>query len=228
MNLNGKRFDALTRVPLQLQGEWFKDTRPSSSWIPGASSGLLTWRGTVECAEPLATLAFVHTATYGEWCKRKSKDTLYVQGTISPRDFWGEVRVCISLDRGEPWSYSSQRWGHTIVAPDFLLPHIPATQTFETGQISHLMTLAGEPDLQMLILFLARTDVRLSRNGLWRIRKRLEPMIEEPFRSWLTFGRTRRYSPESFEPENLHRAWYSVKDPNPYQYGPKIAGGAVF
>jgi hypothetical protein len=115
-----------------------------------------------------------------------------------------------------------------VVAPDFLLPHIPTTQTLETGQISHLTTLVGEPDLQILILFLARTDVRSSRNGLWRIRKRLEPLIEEPFRSWLTFGRTRRYGPESFLPENLHRAWYSVKNPNPYQYGPKIEGGAVF
>lgn len=94
-----------------------------------------------------------------------------------------DVQVSFSLASGD------RRCRSIVASPDYV-PAIVAPRTFKTGVIHSFATVEGDPTIHLFALFLARSDTRSLRNGLWRVRDHLAGSLPAAFCGMLTYGRT--------------------------------------
>ena len=172
MDLKGIEFKALERVPVQVSG----------GWTPGAGCD---WRGTARSQQPLVGMSFLKSDGRCEWCKsERNESSPEMRLSLFPYDAAGvDVQGCFSVGHGD------RRWRSLVPSASYR-PKLLSSQELQTGRICEFATIEGAPVIELFVLFLVRSDVESSRKGLWRVRKRLEPTLDEPFRQWLTYGRT--------------------------------------
>jgi len=78
----------------------------------------------------------------------------------------------------------------TMVASPTYRPTLPETSLRATGTPIEFAVVDGQPSISLCMLFLARSDTRSARNGLWHVRADLADAIPEPWKSVLTRRRT--------------------------------------
>jgi hypothetical protein len=168
MDLEGIAFEGLETLPIYLNG----------SWAYGAKRD---WRGAARSTVPLVGMSFMQSPRHCEWCKsKKDEASPEVRLALFPYDDVGmDVQV---------WFWGL-RWRSLVPSASYR-PVFSDLQVLQAARIFRFATIDGDPPVNLFVLFLARSDVESSRKGLWRVRKRLESGLNEPFRRWLTYGRT--------------------------------------
>jgi hypothetical protein len=82
------------------------------------------------------------------------------------------------------------RQNGTIVSSPTYRPEIPTTSTIETGKVTYISTIQGQPAIDFLALFLAKDDVKSKRNNIFGIRDKYLDSLPEVLLRPLTYGRT--------------------------------------
>ncbi len=175
MNLDGISFNVLQSVPVQLRGAWSENKHAD-------------WRGIATSSTPLVGIAFIDVDGDIEWCKsERDSSTLELRLALFPHDVTGmDVQVNFTVFDG------GRRSRTTIPSPSYR-PELPDVRELQTGTIYRFATVSGTPRVSTYFILVVRDDAESSRSTLWRVRRRLESHIEEPFRQWFTHGRTGRY-----------------------------------
>lgn len=172
MKFEGIAFETLWSVPVQIDGAWCGDAPRD-------------WRGTATSAVPLVAMSFLESSGHCEWCKSE-RDVTSPEVDLALRQYDDtglDVQVNFSVGGG------GRRCRSLVASPSYR-PDLPATRALQTARIYRFGEVEGDPPVNLFVLFLARADVESSRKALWRVRKRLESDLAEPFRRWLTYGRT--------------------------------------
>jgi hypothetical protein len=172
MELAGLVFQGLEKRPVELSGEW----------ADGASRD---WRGKAIATVPLVGMSFLQSSRHCGWSKsERDESTPEVRLALFPHNSANvDVQVSFSVGHG------FQRWRSQVASPTYR-PILSTLDAIQTGQVVQFAVVEGEPTVTLFALFLARSDVESSRNTLWRVRKRLESVLDEPLRHCLTHGRT--------------------------------------
>jgi hypothetical protein len=170
MRLEAVRLEALQSVPVTVNGSWSADR---------------DWRGSARSPVPLVGMSFLQSGNHCEWCKsERDEPSPEVRLALFPYDEAAlDVQVNFSVGHG------GRRW-RTLMPSPSCRPVLPDTLSLETGTIHRFADLDTDPAVALYYLFVARDDVESSRGTLWRVRHRLEPDLAQPFRQWLTHGRT--------------------------------------
>jgi hypothetical protein len=181
-----------------LDGLLLKETTPlrisvEGQWHAGRERN---WYGRAHAEEPFVAVTFLCTGTACTWSKStrrtwsKSTDAKERAVRIYLGHYDGigrDVRVnfCVGEQGG------GHVFGRTLVGSAHYQPAVSSKQDFRAGQIHKFAHVEGEPDIDLLILFLARQDVRSARCGLWLLRRHLaDAVIDDSIRRMLTYGRT--------------------------------------
>ena len=69
-------------------------------------------------------------------------------------------------------------------------PLIESNTTALTAGIEPFTAVNGSPEIQLFILFLAASDTKVGRNGLWHLRPNLVEYVPPTYRELLAHGRT--------------------------------------
>jgi hypothetical protein len=173
MQLDGTGFDGLFQRTVTVDGDW--------SRLPKRD-----WRGTAIADEALVAVTLLAFDKHIEWCKSDRSQTgdFVVRLLLGSYDSMGrDVQVAFSLASGD------RRYRSMVASPTYV-PEIVAPRKFQTGVIESFAVVDGDPTIHLLGLFLARSDVRSLRNGLWRVRDHLVDSLPEAFHGMLTYGRT--------------------------------------
>jgi hypothetical protein len=173
MTLDGMTLDKTTPLLITIEGQW----------SPGLKRD---WDGLASAPEPFVALVFLSTPSGCKWAKsQRGEATREVRLALFPYDELGkDVQVNFSVGRGYLLARSE------LPSPAYR-PVMCGQQTFQCGLIKTFTQLVGDPYLDLLILFLARQDVRSARNGLWHLRPALADSISsDSIRQMMTYGRT--------------------------------------
>jgi len=173
MQLDGTKFDCLSHMTVNLDGEW--------SALPKRD-----WRGTAIADESLVAVAFLSVNGRIEWAKsdRNQLDGFGVRLGLYHYDSTGrDVQIAFSLAQG------GRRCRSNVSSPDYV-PEIFTARQLQTGVIHSFAAIDGNPTIHVFALFLARSNVRSQRNGLWRVRDDLANSLPDRFRDMMTYGRT--------------------------------------
>jgi hypothetical protein len=164
--------DKATPVPVAVAGQW--------SALPKRS-----WQGLITAAEPVVAVVFLATGGAWGWSKSARQNVTEAQLSLLPYDDMGtDVQVTFAVGQGY------QR-GRCTVASATYRPSVPSRREFGCGVVERFACLDGDPPVALLVLFLARRDVRSARNGLWHLRGDLaDGITDERLRRMLTYGRT--------------------------------------
>jgi hypothetical protein len=161
---------SLRRVGVSVTGQW--------SRLPKRD-----WQGSAVCAEPIVGVAILEVDSSTEWCI-SNRDDPEVRLTMGLYDKVGlDVQVAFSVGHG------GRRW-RTLVSSPTYLPSILPSFTVETGRVFTFAAVEGKPQIVLKSLFIARADVKSSRNGVWHIRPELATSLPAPFHKILTYGRS--------------------------------------
>lgn len=165
--------DALRKINVSVCGEWL-------------AGGTRDWRGEARAAEPIVAISFVVKGAHVEWCKSEranpeSQPVRLLLGTYDSAK--RDVQVNFSVGRGGVVS-------RTVVDSPTYRPKIQTTMTVSTTNVIQFPTVEGSRPVQLFALFLAGSDVKVGRNGLWRLRPKLVESVPVDFRKLLTYGRT--------------------------------------
>jgi hypothetical protein len=161
------------------------DVRLTGGAVPHSTSGYRDWKGRFESSEPIVALVVVLTGTHLSWTRtsHRGSESLETRILFAPTDEEGRsIRVCFSV-------MDATAYGSTCVDSIQTQPS-PLLQTFTTGHLVHIATLAGEPQCELKALFLARRDVVSVRNGVWHARGNVVSSLDDPWRHVLVWGRT--------------------------------------
>jgi hypothetical protein len=173
MTLDGMTLDKITPLLISVEGQW--------------SPGLIRdWHGQASAHEPFVALVFLSAPSGCKWAKsQRGEATRELRLALFPYDEMGkDVQVNFSVGRGYLFARSE------LPSSDHR-PVISGKQTFQSGVIKKFTQVVGDPYLDLLILFLARQDVRSARNGLWHLRPALADSISsDSIRQMMTYGRT--------------------------------------
>ena len=145
------------------------------------------WQGTVIADQPIVAISFllVTGTGIGEWCKsERDQQPQTVRFALFPHDR-EDLDVQVNFSVGK----AGRRW-RTLVPSASYRPSIRNRVVYRTGRIYDFATVDGTPPIQLGVLFIAKSDVSSSRKTLWRVRKKLEHDIPEPYRHWLTYARS--------------------------------------
>lgn len=173
MQIDGTEFDCLSHLAVTVDGDWSPLSKRD-------------WRGRANADEALVAVAFLCVDGHVAWAKsdRQSIDGLAVRLGLYHYDSTGrDVQIAFSIGRGDRRSRSN------VLSPNYM-PDVIAPRQFQTGVIQPFAALDGDPMIQLFALFLARSNVRSLRNGLWRVRNDLTNSLPDAFRDMLTYGRT--------------------------------------
>jgi hypothetical protein len=163
----------LTEEPVVVRGDWIQ--RPT---------GYRDWRGQAVCAQPMVGLALMVTCHGIEWVKsdRPIGNAVEVRILLAPPDSVSpDVGVCFGLQCAGPRSRT--RWPSSNYLPSITMGNCM------TGQFMLISYIEGNPPLELWGLYIVKSDVRGSRNGLWRVRKERAVRMDEPWQLILTYGR---------------------------------------
>lgn len=78
----------------------------------------------------------------------------------------------------------------TLVESPAYQPPIRLPITGVTRTLLQFATVEGSHQVELFVLFLAGSDVKVGRNGLWHLRPNLVDSVPEAFRELLVHGRT--------------------------------------
>jgi hypothetical protein len=172
MQLVGVHFEDLMSIDIRLEGKW-------------CSSPSRDWQGTVIADQPIVAITFLLATGICEWCKsERDQQPPTVRLALFPYDREGlDVQVNFSVGG------AGLRW-RTVVPAASYRPSIADRVVLRTAQIYNFTTVEGTPPIQLCVLFIAKADVSSSRKTLWRVRKKLEHNLPEPYRHWLTHARS--------------------------------------
>lgn len=176
------------------------------------------WRGIAAGEEPLVAVAFLTDAHGPRWIKSQPSwgNALYLElgtyanehglgvslslasyvwpparegtideirmrsmGTVPPE---GEIQVPLA------WGGANHIGGSTG-GPPATIAWPPSLQRCETGSLVRLLADAGTPPLTLDLMLLPRRMVRVGRLKIWHLRRRYQPLVSEPLRRLLSFGR---------------------------------------
>ena len=176
MRLDAVRFQALQSVPVTVTGSWRSERRRAGShW----------WKGSATSSGALVGMSFLQARNAVGWCKSERDETSpEVRFGFEPYDDKDVLDVCAFISVG----LGQEQFRTTLLSPTFR-PALPDTLSLQTGTIYRLAELEANPAVSLYCLFIAREDVESSRKALWRVRRRLEEGLPQPFRRWLTYGR---------------------------------------
>lgn len=162
----------LTTVPIRLHGEWQKGKDGQ-------------WEGAAESAVPIASIVFLTNGSFCAWCKSdKISESLRVSFKVFPHEKEGK-EFHISFFAG-----GGGRQFCVEIEPPGNDPKIHAPRLVPTGKLVRFAAVGGEDRIDAYVLFIARDDLKVGRKRLWRVRKSVAAGLHEPFRTWLTHGRT--------------------------------------
>jgi hypothetical protein len=152
------------------------------------------WDGVATGTEPFVAIVFIREGATVWWCKSERwpagalpAEAHEVRLNLTSYDASGEdVQVL--------WLVGGGQRRRRLRVPSSYRPEIPPERRFRTGVVERFATVGSEISgglLELLVLFVARRDVRSSRNGLWRLRPKLADEVRnESLRRVLTYGRT--------------------------------------
>jgi hypothetical protein len=155
----------------------------SGAWQPGETRD---WRGQAQSQEAVVAVIFSRRGTGVLWCKseRANPAGQPVRLLLGPYDSLGrDVQVNFSIGGGHVLS-------RTLVESATYRPPIQPQTTGETGIVLPFASVEGSQHVHLLVLFLAGSDVKAGRNGLWHLRPHLVASVPDAFRAPLVHGRT--------------------------------------
>ncbi len=141
--------------------------------------------------ESIVGLAIQESYGKWSWCKSSARtgSVHEVSLLLGDHDPTGvDVQVTFTCGHGQVVS----RFG---VASRAYKPLMPETLELQTGRLTPVVVVAGAPDVRLMLLLLARRDVKVGRNHLWHLRRELTDGVDEPFRNVLSYGRTGEAAP---------------------------------
>jgi hypothetical protein len=178
---------ALVRVPVQMRGAWTPEMALSSGWTRRE------WQGLARADEPLVAVLFARVADTIEWHKSDRPPRRDPADAVAVHTL--DVSLGITAGPGQPLASLDARTHRahanvTISVPGGgLAPAIPDQHATSTGVLLDLVAFDGTPRVTFALLFLAASQVKVGRNGLWHVRRALAPALHEPLRTILTRGR---------------------------------------
>jgi hypothetical protein len=177
MCLEGTKLGKLTPLLVSVQGQW----------SPGPNR---EWRGLANAAEPFVAIVFLSSPSGCIWGKSERGETpREIRLSLFRYDRQGtDVQVNFSVGGGG-------RLCRTRVPSPSYRPDIFPEREFPCGVIHTFTQVEGEPGIKLLVLFIARRDVRSARCGLWRVRRHLaESITNDSLLRMMTYGRTGRFA----------------------------------
>lgn len=164
--------DALRQLPVLVSGGW--QAGPTRDW-----------RGEARAAEPLVAIVFCVRGANVSWCKseRPNPAGQPVRLLLGHHDSEGcDVQVNFSVGAGQVRS-------RTVVASPSYRPLIPTPIAGATAALLPFSAVEGSHQVQLSVLFLAGSEVKVGRNGVWHLRPALVESVPEGFRELLAHGR---------------------------------------
>lgn len=164
--------DALRKIDVSVTGDWL-------------AGGTRDWRGEARAAEPIVAISFAAQGRSVSWSKseRANPERQAVKLSLLPYDSdFRDVQVHFSVGRG----YFVSRT--VLHSPDYW-PRVQAAMTVTTCSFVPFAYVDGSHPVRLFALFLAGSDVKVGRNGLWRLRPKLVESVPANFRKLLTYGR---------------------------------------
>ena len=147
---------ALRTLDVSVAGEWRPDRYRD-------------WHGEARASEPIVAVSFAEAAGVVLWCKsqRPQADAQPVRLLLGSYDA-GDRDVQVNFSIGD---------GHVIfrteVESPSYFPPIPAVLMARTGELVRIVPVDGSRKVDLYALFLAGSDIKVGRNGLWHLRKDL-------------------------------------------------------
>jgi len=132
------------------------------------------------------SIVFLETEEETHWCISQRGDTpsLPIRVVLFDYDKLGyDVQVNFSIGNSD----GNRRLGCTVNSRDYV-PNIPDKFEVETGKVIELAFIEGNPSIRLKMLYLAKNDVKVYRDGIWHIRKELQDSF--PISKLLNYGRT--------------------------------------
>jgi hypothetical protein len=168
-------FDCLGDIDVEVKGSWCEGRRRD-------------WRGVASALEPLVAVTFVASSDGAEWCKSKRPQPSGqpIRLLLAHYDADGtDVQVNFSV--GE----SGRRLRTEVKSADYR-PATASPVVGRTGRMLRFADIVGSRRVSLGILFVARSHVRIGRNGLWRVRPEVAERLPEPIAYLMTHSRTGR------------------------------------
>lgn len=165
--------DALRQIDVSVSGEW-------------QAGATRDWRGQARAPEPVVAISFAVKGAQVSWCKSERANPVGqpVRLLLGHYDSaMRDVQVNFSVGKGGVVS-------RTVVDSPTYRPKFQATMTVATASFIQFTTVEGSQPVQLFALFLAGSDVKVGRNGLWHLRPKLVESVPVDFRNLLTYGRT--------------------------------------
>ncbi len=163
--------DAL-RIPVVIQG----------TWLPGPAR---RWEGSACSHLPIVALTFLRSEGAVQWCRNSQRsNTIEVSLALFAYDESGtDVQVNAGIGGG-------YRIWRSVLPSTSYRPMLKDNWPTETGHVTVLSTVAGNPRVDFLGLFLAASDVRFERNRIWHAKESLRTGAPELLQNCLSHGRT--------------------------------------
>jgi len=170
-------FDCLGDVDVEVDGAWCDGRRRD-------------WRGLAVSEEPVVAVTFVSSSDCIEWCKSKRPQPQgqSVRLLLGHYDSEG-VDVQVNFSVGE----SGPRTRTTVTSAEYR-PIVAAPIVGRSGRMIPFATVEGSRRVDLGILFVARTHVRVGRNGLWQVRPDVAERLPESIAYLLTHSRTGQFA----------------------------------
>ena len=165
--------EVLSRTEVAVSGEW-------------CNSSPRDWRGQAQASEPIVAVSFLIGSEGISWSKseRGQPDGQSIRLLLGHHDSDGcDVQVNFSVGGGQVVS-------RTLVQSREYIPKLLANCTVSTASIFNFGTIEGSHSVALAAIFLAASDVRVGRNGLWHLRRDFAESVPDAYRQLLSFGRT--------------------------------------
>jgi len=148
------------------------------------TAGYRLWAGALEAAEQIVALAILKSGTYVSWarCSHRAVDPLELRILFSPTSQDGRL-VSVAFGIGDAHTYGVAEVESSMTHP------APEIADHVTGELVDIGVVHGVPEIEMKAIFMARSDVKSVRNGVWHARVAHLESLEDPWRTMLTYGR---------------------------------------
>jgi len=177
--LQNVHFKSLRQIPVAISGEW-------------QSGEIRDWIGTARAKESIAAISFLSDGNTIDWCKSSRPEPA---GQVIR--LWLGRYDAIGLDIQTSFSVGVEdgnvRSRTTVESIDYK-PLIETPVESNTAALLHFSDIAGTTTVQLFALFLAGSDVKVGRNGLWHLRAELVPSVPSIYREILSYGRKGSFS----------------------------------
>ena len=167
---------------------------------------LQLWEGSAASREPIAAIAFLrYDKREVAWARSERRhhrwhwlpvgtlpltdQVLEIRLTFSPDDERG-LRVGIHFGIGGGITGAGSGGAQCALPTPGYLRDMPVASKVETGTVTRLATIEGDPKVEFLALFLARRDTKGGRNRNWHLRRSLRDGLQPQMQEVLAYGRS--------------------------------------